>query len=382
MGKTTLAKLTANAINGSWFWINFTKRDPSQVVQLLRQLAIAISNQSSQINIVFDDLNLQPQQLRQYEEDLGTVVYRVLERGAKLSITSQYNLSNNVIRRLGISESVVFTVPNFTIHEIEQFAEQLGCSANQTETWAKLIRLHTNGHPRLVHARLTRLQAKDWKEGKNESIFQTPREVVEEREEARRLLMDLSEDQRELLYRLSLISIEFKKDCALNIGDIPKSISHPGDTFSQLVGPWIDPTRETYYTISPLLDNAAKQVWSESKINDLHAQIANSILKTRNLTITEAWSVLLHSILGKNKESLITVVQGLLATLKDNWKKLGQEFSWLTRIKTDPPEELFPGDVPVNHLFRSLQYRIAVEIEPDFASKMALLHESGVRVLR
>ena len=370
IGKTTLAKLTANTISGSWFWLNFTKKDSSQVIQLLQQLSIEVSNQSSPINIVLDDLNLQPQQLRQYEEALGTVVYRVLEYGAKLLITSQHDLPNDVIRRLGVSPSVVIHIPNFTIHEIEQFAQQLGCPTDHAKTWAKLIRLHTSGHPRLVHARLTQLQMKDWRGDENESIFQTPQEVVEEREEARQLLVDLSEDQRELLYRLSLISIEFRRDCALNIGEIPESIPHPGDTFSQLVGPWIDPSRETYYTISPLLDNAAKQVWSESKINDLHAQIANAILKAKNLTITEAWSVLLHSIFGKNKESLIAVVQGLLATPKDNWKKLSQEFSWLTRIKTDPPEELFPEDVPVNHLFRLLQYRIAIEVEPDFALKI------------
>ena len=369
-GKTTLAKLTANTISGSWFWLNLTKRDSYQVAQFLQQLAIEISKHSSQINIVLDDLNLQPQQLREYEEVLGTVVYRVLERGAKLSITSQYNLPNNVIRRLGVSKSIVLLVPNFTIHEIEQFAQQLGCPADRAGTWAKLIRFHTSGHPRLVHARLAQLQMKEWREDENESIFQTPQEVVEEREEARQLLIDLSEDQQELLYRLSLISIEFRRDCAINIGEIPESIPHPGDTFSQLVGPWIDPSRETYYTISPLLNNAAKQVWSESKINDLHAQIANAILKAKNLTITEAWSVLLHSIFGKNKESLVAIVQGLLATPEDNWKKLSQEFSWLTRIKTDPPEELFPEDVRVNHLFRSLQYRIAIEVEPDFALKI------------
>ena len=202
MGKTTLAKLAANTISGSWFWLNFTKRDSYQVFQLLQQLAIEISNQSSQINIVLDDLNLQPQQLRRYEEVLGTVVYRTLESGAKLSITSQYNLSNNVIRRLGVSKSVVLLVSNFTIHEIEQFAQQLGCPTDHAKTWAKLIRLHTSGHPRLVHARLTQLHMKDWRGDENESIFQTPQEVVEEREEARQLLIDLSEDQRELLYRL------------------------------------------------------------------------------------------------------------------------------------------------------------------------------------
>ena len=371
MGKTTLAKLTANAINGSWFWLNFTKRDSSQAAQFLQQLAVEISNQPSQINIVLDDLNLEPKHLRQYEEILGAVIYRTLEHGAKLLITSQHKPPNNIIRRLGISElkSVVLLVSNFTISEIEQFAQQLGCPADQVETWAKLIRLHTKGHPRLVHARLAHLQAKDWKEEK-ESILITPPEIIEEREEARQLLADLPENQREFLYRLSLMFTPFTREYALNIGEISESIPLSGDIFSQLVGPWIDPTRKEYYTISPLLDNAAKQVWSEDKINTLHAQIANAILKTKNLTTTEAWAVLSHSMLGQNREGLVAIVRALLTVPKDDWKKLSQEFSWLIHVKTNPPEELFPGDVLVNHLFRSLQYRIAVEIELGFAPKV------------
>ena len=382
MGKTTLAKLTANAMNGSWFWLNFTEREPLQITQLLQQLFIAMSNKSSPVSIVLDALNLQPQKLQQYEDVLGAVVYRVIESGAKLLITSQYNLPNSFIRRLGISKSVVFRVTNFTIHEIEQFAQQLECPANDIKTWAKLILLHTSGHPRLVHAYLVQLRMKDWKKDENESIFQIPRGVIEEREEARQLLVGLSEDQQELLYRLSLISIEFRRDYALNIGEIPKPISRPGDTFSQLIGPWIDPTRETYYTVSPLLNNAAKQVWSESKINDLHAQIANAILKTKNLTTIEAWSVLLHSIFGKNKESLVTILQALLVTPKDNWKKLSQDFSWLIHVKTNLPEELFPRDGLVNLFFRSLQYRIAVEAEPDFAPKILELWDKETKLYK
>ena len=376
-GKTTLAKLTAGAISGSWFWLNFTDREPPQtdreppqVVQLLHQLDIAVSNQSAQVNIVLDDLNLQPQQLQQYEEVLGIVVYRVLERGAKLLITSQHKRPNNLIRRLGVSPSVVIHVPDFTIPEIEQFAQQLGCPANDAKNWAQLIQLHTSGHPRLVHARLARLREENWKQDLIESILQTPQELVEEREEARQLLMNLPENQREFLYRLSLMPTEFRRDYALNIGEIPESITHPGDIFSQLVGPWIDPVDETYYTISPLLTNAAKQVWPESKINKLHAQVANAILKTKNLTTIEAQAVLLHSMLGQNEISLIAIIQALIEVPENNWEKLSQEFSWLIAVKTNPPEELVPGNTFANYLFRSLQYRIAVEVKPEFAPKI------------
>ncbi len=370
-GKTTLANLTANTINdSSWLWLNFTRKNSSQVVQLLQQLAVEISNQYSPVNIVLDDLDLQPQELRGYEEVLGVVVYRVLERGAKLLITSQYELPGSLSRLLGISSSVAIQVPNFTISEIEQFVQQLGCPTNNTKTWAKLTQLHTSGHPRLVHARLARLREKGWQQDGDESIFQTPREVIEEREEARRLLTDLPEDQQEFLYRLSLMPMEFTKDCVLNIGDIPKSILHPGDIFSQLVGPWIDVVDENYYIVSSLLTNATSQVWSESKIKGLHAQIANAILKAKDLTTIEAHAILFHSMFGQNQTGFITVIQALVTVPEDNWRKLSQEFSWLIYLKTDFLDGLFPGEDFVNYLFRSFQYRIAVEVEPEFASKI------------
>ena len=175
----------------------------------------------------------------------------------------------------------------------------MGCPANDIDTWITLIQAHTGGLPRLVHAWLIRLQEEGWAEQNIlTSILHPPEEVVEEREAARLLLTDLPKDRREFLYRLSLMSIGFRKDYALNVAEIPEPILHPGDVFSQLVGPWIDQVSETYYTVSPLLTNAAKEVWSESRIKDLHAYIANAILKTKNLSMTEAWAVLTHSMIG------------------------------------------------------------------------------------
>ncbi len=370
-GKTTLANLTAQDTSDSWLWLNFTKSKPPQVKRYLQQLAISVSNQSSQVNIVLDDLNLRPQQLRKYEEILGVVVYSVLERRAKLLITSQHKLPNNFILRLGVSSSVIINVPDFTLSEIEQFAEELGCPPSEVKTWANLIQAHTAGHPRLVHARLARLREENWKRQDTiEGILQTPREVVEEREAARQLLTELPENHREFLYRLSLMPIEFRRDYALNIGEIPESIPYAGDIFSQLVGPWIDRIHETYYTISPLLTRAAEQVWSESKRNDFHAQIADAILKSSSLTIIEARAVLFHSMLGQNELGFIAVIQALMTAPENHWKELSHEFSWLIHLKTHSPGMLFLENPVVNHLFRSLQYRVAVEVEPEAAPKI------------
>ena len=99
-------------------------------------------------------------------------------------------------------------------------------------------------------------------------------------------------------------------------------------------------------------------------------RLQTAILKTRDLTTIEARAVFFHSMLGQNKMGLIAVIQSLIVDPENNWKELSREFSWLIAAKTNPPEELFPGDASANYLFRSLQYRIAVEVEPEFAPKI------------
>ena len=73
---------------------------------------------------------------------------------------------------------------------------------------------------------------------------------------------------------------------------------------------------------------------------------------------------------GQNGEGIMAVIGALINASEDNWKNLCKEFSWLTHYKTDPPEELFPGDTFLNQLFRSMQYRIAVEVKPELVPKI------------
>ncbi len=376
-GKTTLAKTIANTMSGTWIWLNFTNIDPLstdfsfQVSQRLRQLTIALHDESSQVNVVLDDLSLQSRYLHRYKEELGVAVYNILNRGAKLLITSQHKPPNSFIRSVGMSSSIVMDIPNFTISEIEQFSREMGCPSKDAETWISLIQAHTDGHPKLVHAWLIRLHEDSWNEQNLlDSIQQRPKKIIEEQEAARQLITDLPEDHRNFLYRLSLITTGFRKDYAINIGEIPEAITDPGNVFSQLVGPWVDQINETYYTISPLLKNAAKEVWSDETISNLHVNIANAIIKTKELTSTDAWTVFTHSMVGQYKEGIIAFIYSFMSAPQNDWKNLCQEFSLLAHIKTDPPTELFPGDTFVNQLFRSLQYRIAVEVKPELVPKI------------
>ena len=73
---------------------------------------------------------------------------------------------------------------------------------------------------------------------------------------------------------------------------------------------------------------------------------------------------------GQDVEGIMAVIGSLINATEDNWKNLCKEFSWLTHYKTDPPEELFPGDTFLNQMFRSMQYRIAVEVKPELVPKI------------
>ena len=63
----------------------------------------------------------------------------MFERGAKVLITSQHERHNNLTRHLGVSRSVVVDVGDFSLSEIEQFAIQLGCPAEDAEFFAHVV---------------------------------------------------------------------------------------------------------------------------------------------------------------------------------------------------------------------------------------------------
>ena len=379
MGKTTLAKLSASSDRESWVWLNLTNKVSSQTCEILTNLGNSFTGVSKRKDIILDDLDLQPAALKQYEDALGVLIYRVLESKKRILLTSQNKPPNNLMRRLSLATEVGIKVPGFTELEIAEFATQLGCPSKITENTAKLVWIHTSGHPRLVHARLIRLRETGWNQDFGGAILQTPSEVVEEREEARQLLLDLPDHQRELLYRLSLMFTRFRREVAIAVGEIPESIPYPGDILSQVVGPWIDPVDDTYFAVSPLLSNAATMVWSTSKVNRIESEIADSFLRQKTLRTVEAQAAFIHSMKGNNKLGLISVINALIAVPIENWEPLSKEFAWMTYIHTNPPKELFPGEGLPNHLFRLVQYRIAVNVDPEYAPKIMAIWDKETR---
>lgn len=108
----------------------------------------------------------------------------------------------------------------------------------------------------------------------------------------------------------------------------------------------------------------------EAALIEDSSNVFSQSLNTRDLTISEALAAIEHSITGRNKDSLFAAIETLMRAPDDSWQTLCQEYSWLIRVEPDIPETLSLEGAILNHLFRSLQHRIAVEVEPESAPKI------------
>jgi hypothetical protein len=169
----------------------------------------------------------------------------------------------------------------------------------------------------------------------------------------------LPETNRELLYRLSLIEDRFRKDHALRIGELEPSITHPGDCFDQIVGPWIEPLASDYFQTSALLNGEAEQVWSQDKCSKFHKAIAEAILASEPRTTIEANTILRHAWKARSAKHLYGICLSLTGANTEIVHSAFGAMVWFAAISLAPGEILFSEDPPLSGMLRSFQYRIA-----------------------
>ena len=375
IGKTTLSKLIALRDGGSWYWLGLVGRSSEETRLALR----TIQKKGYKIRLIIDDLDCAPRTILRFEEELGSALYTILNGGGRIVITARRELPQRVLSRLGIGGSVIQRVPLLDDAEVLRFALQMGCpGAEQAEMCAKAIMVHSSGHPQLVHAQLTYLRANDWPAIDVKDFLEVPKEIRRVQSEARDFLTVLSKEERELVYRLSVINGPFRRDQAIMIGEIDPALPYPGEDFDGIIGPWIEGVTDKYYSLSPLLGEAAKHVWTENKIKSLHGQIAEAIVRTGALTILEANAIFFHAFIGKATLALSGITFSLLQAPPEAWASIASRFSWWTYVRLEPQKKPYPDDRHVNFLLRWFQYRLALVNDIPNAPAIALAWDKEV----
>lgn len=378
MGKSVLARLLISENESEWQWLNLRGFEPNQIREILFREATFLSKKTGRTKLVIDNLNFGPHS-NVYECALEGLLFTMLSSGGRVIITTQGEISNRIFLNLGIPSQSIYDVSPFSHEEIKEFAIEYGCPfGSKLKSWSALVLAKTRGHPQLVHAYIKNLNAKKWPSIKVNDITEE-KDIVMVRREARHRLIDQlpSKEARNFVYKLSMIKFPFRRDHAIELGHNIYNLSNPGEIFDLLIGPWIERLNPNYFRLSPLLDRSAEDMYSSAQLKKFNKEIAEAFLLCRNLTLLEANIILLHGFLGSSSGPIMAMLSSLLRAPEEHWKKIAEEFWWVTAIGVEQGIKIFPSDPFVNNFLRLFQFRIAVEIDSvNLAPKIATLWEN------
>ena len=372
-GKSTLAKLLARKLGGSWFWTSFADRSAQHISEELYRLAHHAAMQPHALFLLLDDFNPKGSDLPHLLQRLAVLSRLTLARGGRMIVTTQRFLGEVFLRQSDFAPQVLQQVAAFREEEVQELCVLSGCPKDERLiSWVKIISSQTGRHPQLVHARVKVAHRRGWPTPSVSDVLETPQEITDERQLARQLLQGLDDSEVELLYRLSLASQPFRKDQVVAVGAIVPPVSRPGDKFDALVGPWIEPAGKRYFRLSQLLGRAADDNWTPERVRAMRAEYGRAIQHTCDRTLLEANEILFQSVLTKEAGLAGPVLAPLvLAPLKSR-KIIAERFDWM--LVFTEPSSVFPASPFVTYMFSLVQFRVAVTSQaasaPAFAEQL------------
>jgi len=366
MGKTTLAKMLAAGEPGVWKWVSMAGLRGEAVVQRLRALSARLARETGTLHILLDEVDVSAGAHAQLGHTLAVLAIALAQRGGQLFVTTQNEPSSRVIEVCGGDADSVFSVPRMSYQEIREIARLLGCPEGYTrEGWANIARLSSQGHPQLARAVLLDAKARSWP---SPSLLDqtTDESVGHVKSEARRLVGNLPEPQKDLLYRLSLVTGRFRREHALSIGAWPPPLERPGEAFDPLVGAWIEPMSDKSFRVSPLLADAAKEVFAGERLRELHVSISRAFAEGK-MSPQEGAQAFEHAWEAKLIPALRGMVESLFSESRAVFDAVSAHVSWFIAEGLKEGEVLLPENQHVSLLLRMFLVRIAAGNLPALA---------------
>lgn len=363
LGKTNLAYLLSNNIGGNWAWAGLRGRNSEQIQGILEQANLEIYNNQLIPFVVIDDIKLKT--VSSFERELVSLIFSVVSLKGMIIITSQDKPPLQLLPKIWKTNEVIISVPYFDETETEDMARSHGLeNEKEIQQWGKTILLTTSGHPQLVHARVRTLSLKGWPKISASDLIK-PDDVEVIRSEARNKLVEEfpNDFTRILAYRLSMVLGSFSREIAKAVAEVEPLVQLPGETFDNLVGPWIERTSSNSYKVSPLLNGAANNILSDKEINSVHIAIANSSLSKKSFDQKELGTIFFHAYLGKVSTVLLRLSYGLISTDEKDLIHLDNAIPWFSLIGFGHEEKIYNGDVTLDLLLRLIQYRIIASTE-------------------
>jgi hypothetical protein len=176
--------------------------------------------------------------------------------GVRIVSTSHFQPPNRLISSLDESEFAVVPVPMLIEDEVrETLTAYEAPEPLLTRGAARLIHISTGGHPLLVSLAADYLRERGWRFSIQEIEGLLRGEHTESitDELLHRIMSNLADQQRELLYRLTLSTNAFAFDVLEALAEVAPAVDRPREQLNRLLGAWVQRDGERSFIVSPLV---------------------------------------------------------------------------------------------------------------------------------
>ncbi|WP_338831867.1 hypothetical protein [Bradyrhizobium sp. 27S5] len=368
VGKTTLALLIARRQNAPWLFADLRDLEANALRMALTRLATTFAANVGR-GLILDDL----------PPDIDNATILALRRVARavsdvdglLIVTSTKPPAPTVRSSIGVRPGSVKAVPHLTESDIAEIVTHAGGDAS---SWSRLILVSTGGHPQLVDARIMGLRQRGWRDDRLADIL--PRsgrrsDVEMERQAVRvRLLQEMDEGSREMLFRLSLLTSNFDRAMAIAAASATPQLAQAGLVFDALIGPWIEHAGPERFRISQLLRDSGEAALGHPLKQVVRGAVLRHLLDERPFPADQLMQVFILAFGLRHVQGLGLFSAMLISNAyrnKELFSRLAEEVSIFVLAGSDAGKPLFPENLHISCMLRYAQLLVACSLN-DFAA--------------
>lgn len=365
-GKTTVAKLVANALCPDAWWFPVGARTGVDTDTLLRALAAVVADDSVPPLVVVDNIDLSPSAHAAYGQALAIVVSRATRAGRGLLLTARGD-SDETAQLSDFAGIEAIDVPEMSVEEVEQHCLSTGCPEGLSQAWAAFIRGSTGGHPKLVQVRIVELGTKGWPAPTPEDLILTSPAITSARQAARRLLSEtVAPETAAFLYTAAEATFPLTRPMLLGLTQAVGGVLNGGDVIDALQGKWLEQTLVGRLGVTPMLKGSAAEVWSTKRRQLAHSHIYDAIAGVKTLDAADAASLLFHAYCAQNGSRLAHCAR-ILETIDEDAISAAvfQQLIWLPYVSLSEGQRFFEPHPFVSAMLRQLQFTVANQVDSE-----------------
>jgi hypothetical protein len=356
-GKTLLAKTALLSRLDRTAVLRLRDQPPERAAYLLNRAVIELLT-TDYDGLLIDDVSDAGN--ARVADDLERLTSLASMREKKVVVCSYQKPSPSILSRVGVHTNSCIEIGLLTDADIADLAAG---APSHHEVWQNYVRLgSSNGHPQLAHALAVGLEGRDWPTsdlGRMNAILGNDEALNITREEARRrILTELPDEERRLIYRLSLTTGTFTREMAKALADAPPPIAAAGEALDRLVGPWIDQVSSGEFQVSPLAAGSGTAQLNEQEQKVVHAKIAKCLIGGRQIDSSRLDQLLLSGFVGEAEQALMALVFATLSTDSDKVQILAQNTMAFKVWRTD--QQFYPKNARLSVMLRMAQSLIVL----------------------